>query len=49
MGPLVFVGYTLGVSPSLVSRWHEGYSFWSMYVVEDLNFKISEGSDQFWS
>ena len=20
---------TLGVSPSLVSRWHEGYSFWS--------------------
>ena len=23
--------YTLGVSPSLVSRWHEGYSFWSSW------------------
>ena len=24
--------YRLGVSPSLVSRWREGYSFWSMYL-----------------
>ena len=22
--------YNLGVSPSLVSRWREGYSFWSI-------------------
>ena len=34
---------TLGVSPSLVSRWREGYS---SGVFEDLKFKISEGSDQ---
>ena len=37
--------YTLGVSPSLVSRWREAYSFG---VFEDLKFKISEGSDQNW-
>ena len=35
----------LGVSPSLVSRWREGYS---SGVVEDLKFKISEVSDQNW-
>ena len=36
--------YTLGVSPSLASRWREGSG-----VFEDLKFKISEGYDQFWS
>ena len=40
------IGYTLEVSPSLVSRWRKGYSLVSG-VVEDLKFKISEGSDQF--
>ena len=37
---------TLGVSPSLVSRYCEGYSF---YRLQDLEFKISEGLDQNWS
>jgi hypothetical protein len=38
---------TLGVSPSLVSRWREGYRISGVF--EDLKFKISEGSDQNWS
>ena len=37
----------LGVSPSMVSRYCEGYSFF--YRLQDLQFKISEGSDQNWS
>ena len=41
-------GYSLGVSPSLVSRYCEGYSFWRTWG-PDLTFKISEGSDQNWS
>ena len=36
---------TLGVSPSLVSRWHKATL---SGVVEDLKFKISEGSDPNW-
>ena len=35
--------YNLGVSPTLVLRWREGYSFRSSF-----KFKISEGSDQNW-
>ena len=43
----LFKVLTLAVSPSLVSRYCEGYSVW---VFEDLNFKISEGYKlQFWS
>ena len=43
IGNLSKIACTLGVSPSLVSRYCEGYIFG---VFEDLKFKISEGSDQ---
>ena len=42
---LSYIKCTLGVSPSLVSRYCEGYSFWS---IETAN-RADSGQLQFWS